>query len=127
MVWSGLVLLCVRAFRFAIPTNTHVHPPLQVLARVTCMRRALSHTHIHATHIHATHSMLVCGGIGAASIFGDVHSCRVADPRTYYAGGAARLVLGGGGQAGGRERRRRRRMVVWEDVELGGGEAPGAR
>lgn len=72
--------------------------------------------------------MLVFGGIGAQMIFGDVHSCRVADPQTFYAGGsgaAASFMLESVGD--GRSGKRRRRQVVWEEVELTGDAAPEAR
>lgn len=71
--------------------------------------------------------MIVSGGVGHNRIFGDVHSCRVADPTTFYAGGSGALAsytLAGGREEG---RKRRRRQLVWEEVELGGGEVPEAR
>lgn len=67
--------------------------------------------------------MLVFGGIGAASIYGDLHSCRLADPVTYYTSGGWHTLNAQEGQ----QRQRRRRQIVWEEVELGGGEVPEAR
>lgn len=73
--------------------------------------------------------MIVVGGIGVNRIFGDVQSCRVADPVTFYAGGSGALASytldDSGGQGEGRKRRRR--QVVWEEVEAAGGEAPEPR
>lgn len=71
--------------------------------------------------------MLLFGGIGAQMIFGDVHSCRVADPDTYYATGPAALTAYNLESVAEGSARRRKRRVVWEAVELVGGEVPEAR
>jgi hypothetical protein len=75
--------------------------------------------------------MLVFGGIGAQMIFGDVSSLRVADPLTFYAAGSSSYTLNtlddDGSVGGGDVLKRRRRRVMWEEVALGGGEAPEPR
>ena len=97
-------------------------------------RVSFLHIHIHPTHPTPLpppppfqHSMLLFGGIGAQMIFGDVHSCRVADPDTYYATGPAALTAYNLESVAEGSARRRKRRVVWEAVELVGGEVPEAR